>query len=288
MQLRITSRKKLTSLLCALGLISIVAIYPRQTVNFFYSTAVQITDYIHFYGYRPVKSFAIRIPASYTIHGIDVSRWQERIDWQRVAKMRDNGIRLQFAFIKATEGEKLVDPYFSRNWQLSRENGLLRGAYHYFSPSVAAPVQARLFLQTVDFSQGDFPAVLDVEERGKLSAKELRKRVSQWLKMVEKSTGKKPIIYFWMVKITFQRPFPAPGLSAAYCQGPLCGISIVGGLHVVIAHCPRSLYNSNGKGYGACQGTKRACRLTMESHAMSVRPIYRRWRPNFCKSCAFR
>lgn len=112
MQLRITSRKKLTALLCALGLISIVAIYPRQTVNFFYSTAVQITDYIHFYGYRPVKSFAIHIPASYTIHGIDVSRWQERIDWQRVAKMRDNGIRLQFAFIKATEGEKLVDPIF--------------------------------------------------------------------------------------------------------------------------------------------------------------------------------
>lgn len=133
MQLRITSRKKFTVLLCALGLISIVAIYPRQTVNFFYSTAIQIKDYIHFYGYRPVKSFAIRIPASYTIHGIDVSRWQERIDWQRVAKMRDNGIRLQFAFIKATEGEKLVDPDFSRNWQLSRENGLLRGAYHYFS-----------------------------------------------------------------------------------------------------------------------------------------------------------
>lgn len=112
MQLRITSRKKLTSLLCALGLISIVAIYPRQTVNFFYSTAVQIKDYIHFYGYRPVKSFAIRIPASYTIHGIDVSRWQERIDWQRVAKMRDNGIRLQFAFIKATEGESWWTPIF--------------------------------------------------------------------------------------------------------------------------------------------------------------------------------
>lgn len=52
MQLRITSRKKLTALLCALGLISIVAIYPRQTVNFFYSTAIQIKDYIHFYGYR--------------------------------------------------------------------------------------------------------------------------------------------------------------------------------------------------------------------------------------------
>ncbi len=155
MQLRITSRKTHLSIMRSW------ANFHRCNLSasdgeFFYSTAVQITDYIHFYGYRPVKSFAIRIPASYTIHGIDVSRWQERIDWQRVAKMRDNGIRLQFAFIKATEGEKLVDPYFSRNWQLSRENGLLRGAYHYFSPSVAAPVQARLFLQTVDFSQGDF------------------------------------------------------------------------------------------------------------------------------------
>ncbi len=100
--------------------------------------------------------------------------------------MRDNGIRLQFAFIKATEGEKLVDPYFSRNWQLSRENGLLRGAYHYFSPSVSASVQARLFLQTVDFAHGDLPAVLDVEERGKLSAK----RITQAGKSVAKKWSK--------------------------------------------------------------------------------------------------
>lgn len=119
--------KKFTALFCALGLISIVAIYPRQTVNFFWSTAIQIKDYIHFYGYRPVKSFAIRIPANYTIHGIDVSRWQARIDWQRVAKMRDNGIRLQFAFIKATEGEKLVDPYFSRNWRQSHKMAYCAG-----------------------------------------------------------------------------------------------------------------------------------------------------------------
>lgn len=191
MQLRITSRKKFTVLLCALGLISIVAIYPRQTVNFFYSTAIQIKDYIHFYGYRPVKSFAIRIPASYTIHGIDVSRWQERIDWQRVAKMRDNGIRLQFAFIKATEGEKLVDPYFSRNWQLSRENGLLRGAYHYFSPSVSASVQARLFLQTVDFSQRRFPCGTGRRRTGKIIGKRITQAGKSVAKNGRKTYGKK-------------------------------------------------------------------------------------------------
>lgn len=195
MQLRITSRKKLTSLLCALGLISIVAIYPRQTVNFFYSTAVQITDYIHFYGYRPVKSFAIRIPASYTIHGIDVSRWQERIDWQRVAKMRDNGIRLQFAFIKATEGEKLVDPYFSRNWQLSRENGLLRWAYHYFSPSVAAPGSGTIISANGGFLTRRFPCGTGRRRAGKIIGKRITQAGKSGLKMVEKRTGKKPIIY---------------------------------------------------------------------------------------------
>ena len=72
MQLRITSRKKFTVLLCALGLISIVAIYPRQTVNFFYSTAIQIKDYIHFYGYRPVKSFTDR-PVLYSSTIIDLN-----------------------------------------------------------------------------------------------------------------------------------------------------------------------------------------------------------------------
>ena len=99
MQLRLPVEKNSPLYYASLGLISIVAIYPRQTVNFFLFDSS--SDYrLHpFLRLRPVKSFAIRIPASYTIHGIDVSRWQERIDWQRVAKMRDNGIRLQFAFI---------------------------------------------------------------------------------------------------------------------------------------------------------------------------------------------
>ena len=104
--------------------------------------------------------------------------------------MRDNGIRLQFAFIKATEGEKLVDPYFSRNWQLSREMACCAGV------SLFLPVSIRFSSGAIISANGGFltrrfPAVLDVEERGKLSAKELRKRVSQWLKNGRKTYGKK-------------------------------------------------------------------------------------------------
>ena len=45
---------------------------PRHTsdsplLSFFYSSAVQITDYIHFYGYRPVQSFPIRISSTYSL-----------------------------------------------------------------------------------------------------------------------------------------------------------------------------------------------------------------------------
>ncbi len=195
MQLRITQSKKLTSLLCALGLISIIAIYPRQTVNFFYSTAVQIKDYIHFYGYRPVKSFAIRIPASYTIHGIDVSRWQERIDWQRVAKMRDNGIRLQFAFIKATEGEKLVDPYFSRNWQLSRENGMLRWGVSLFLPVGIRFSSGAIISANGGFLTRRFPCRAGRRRTGKIIGKRITQAGKSVAKNGRKTHGKKPIIY---------------------------------------------------------------------------------------------
>ena len=45
------------------------------------------------------------------IHGIDVSRYQGKIDWAAV-----RGAGTQFAFIKATEGGDYVDPRFLENW----------------------------------------------------------------------------------------------------------------------------------------------------------------------------
>ena len=41
------------------------------------------------------------------VHGIDLSRWQGRVDWASV-----RGAGTQFAFIKATEGGDHVDERF--------------------------------------------------------------------------------------------------------------------------------------------------------------------------------
>ncbi|QEC53128.1 lysozyme [Anseongella ginsenosidimutans] len=147
------------------------------------------------YHYKHIGSFGIEIPTRYEVHGIDVSRYQGRIDWEKVAAMESEDIRVSFAFIKATEGMLLVDPHFKRNWRESKEHGILRGAYHYFKPHVNGKVQANLFLNTVKHEPGDLPPVIDVEEIGRLSPEKLRERLLQCLQVIEEDTGVKPIIY---------------------------------------------------------------------------------------------
>ena len=53
------------------------------------------------------------------VQGIDVSYFQDDIDWQKVS---DAGIR--FAFIKATEGGDRLDPKFLANWRGAKAAGM--------------------------------------------------------------------------------------------------------------------------------------------------------------------
>jgi lysozyme len=139
--------------------------------------------------------FGIALPNGFQIHGIDVSRYQTRINWPLVRNMREGDVRIGFAFIKATEGTTLHDPQFERNWRKSREYGIVRGAYHFFRPSQNGARQARHFLSQVKLLPGDMPPVLDVELIGRLTKDELQEEVQQWLNVVEEATGTKPILY---------------------------------------------------------------------------------------------
>lgn len=134
-------------------------------------------------------------PEGYSVCGIDVSRYQGDIDWDKVKSANVGGQNIQFVFIKATEGVSIVDPKFNENFKQVRKVGLLRGAYHYFSPSVTGERQAKHFIQRVHLEHGDLPPVLDVEELGDLSPHDLQKEVSTWLNIVENHYGVKPIIY---------------------------------------------------------------------------------------------
>lgn len=142
--------------------------------------------------------FGIDIPDNYEIHGIDVSWYQNFIDWPSVKRMEVDKVKIGFVFIKATEGLSSEDRRFKRNWSQAKEAGITRGAYHFFLPNKSGKAQAKNFISSVKLEPGDLPPVLDIEKVKGMSASKLRKEVQDWLDVVEDFYGVKPIIYTYV------------------------------------------------------------------------------------------
>jgi lysozyme len=128
---------------------------------------------------------------SSSLKGVDVSKWQKEVDWDQV-----RGADVSFAFVKATQDDYRLDPYFARNWEETKRVGIKRGAYHFFIPAAPVQGQIEMFLNTVTLEAGDLPPVLDVEVIEKhTSPADMRKNMRIWLEAVTKHYGVKPIIY---------------------------------------------------------------------------------------------
>ena len=126
----------------------------------------------------------------YSVHGIDVSSYQGRINWEEVSEHQ-----VRFAFIKATEGVTMRDSRFQRNWQGAQAVGICRGAYHYFHPNYDGARQADLFVRNVPLKAGDLPPVLDVEAPNFHDVAIMRRNVATWLRLIERHYGVRPILY---------------------------------------------------------------------------------------------
>lgn len=142
--------------------------------------------------------------------GIDVSRFQARIDWQRVG-----ATKVAFAFLQASRGsgtDCAVEPtrcgpdeFYDRNYARARENGIRVGPYHRAFTGGDGRLgvkrdsrrEAKVFLAEVgELRRDDLRPVLDVETPfADLDPVELRTWVRNWLTKVEKELGVKPIIY---------------------------------------------------------------------------------------------
>jgi len=150
-----------------------------------------------------VKPYSFRWKALYgdiaypsgSVRGIDISHYQNDIDWTLLRNAKINDVPIQFVFIKATEGSDMLDENFNLNFFNARENAIIRGAYHYFKPITPAIKQAKFYCKQVQLQPEDLPPVLDVEEKGDYSIPQLQKEVLAWLKYVEKHYGVKPILY---------------------------------------------------------------------------------------------
>jgi lysozyme len=146
----------------------------------------------HFVHYA---EFGIDMPVNYPIHGIDVSKYQNSIQWESVRAMNIGHIHICFAFIKATEGLGNEDSFFDRNWRNIKNAGLVRGAYHFFLATKSGKAQAENFINSVDLKSGDLPPVLDIEQTYGVPVDKLQQRAKEWLETIQAYYGVLPIIY---------------------------------------------------------------------------------------------
>ena len=136
-------------------------------------------------------------PWNYPVHGVDVSKYQGVIDWRRL-----KANRVEFAFIKATEGADHSDERFAINWRAAARAGVPRGAYHFYYFCSSATRQANWFIRNVPKSRGALPPVLDMEWnhasrtcKRRPSASTVRRDMQVFLNRVGRHYGQKPVIY---------------------------------------------------------------------------------------------
>lgn len=121
--------------------------------------------------------------------GIDVSKYQGKIDWGKVAKSK----KVKFVYVRATEGTSIKDPNYKSNVDSARKAKLLVGSYHVYSSKTSAYTQFANFKSVVSKKKQDLIPVLDIEgyHCGNLDMA----RVNKLLELMEKEYGAKPMIY---------------------------------------------------------------------------------------------
>lgn len=126
-------------------------------------------------------------------NGIDVSKYQGQIDWEKVA----SDPKIQFVYIKATEGARQVDNKYHDYVDDARKEGLKIGSYHYFIGRKSAKDQFRNFKKHIDKHTQDLIPMVDVEEAGNssISRDELQRNLNEFMQLVKSEYGKYPLLY---------------------------------------------------------------------------------------------
>lgn len=152
------------------------------------------------------------------IYGIDISRHQHekgnkkfKIDWSKLriidlGKISEKKLEgevnypISFMYIKSTEGCTVFNNYYNEDYAQASKHGIKVGTYHFFSTTSSGVAQAQYFLSKSKFRKGNLPAVLDVEPSDaqimRMGGPEaMFKHIRDWMSIVHKRTGVRPILY---------------------------------------------------------------------------------------------
>ncbi len=104
------------------------------------------------------------------VRGIDVSKWQGKINWASVAT--NSVVNVRFAVCRASVGST-IDYTFRCNVEEAANNGIIVGSYHYLNVSTPVGLQATTYIKALrqagmlpgrTLRPGCLPPVLDVED----------------------------------------------------------------------------------------------------------------------------
>ena len=125
--------------------------------------------------------------------GIDVSEWQEEIDWKKVKK---SGV--DFAFVRLAHGAGYIDRMADRNLTNAEAAGVPVGTYVYSTATTASGAlqEAKIAIEKMQGHKISYPVVFDMEYSGTewLSASEKAQLALTFCNEVKKA-GYYPMIY---------------------------------------------------------------------------------------------
>ncbi|MBQ0115547.1 MAG: hypothetical protein KBT10_06725 [Bacteroidales bacterium] len=123
--------------------------------------------------------------------GIDVSRYQKDIDWDELAKDK----RVQYVYVKATEGTSFIDRCYERNISEAHRVGIKVGSYHFLRTNSPIREQFEHFISVANKEDQNLLPLLDVEVHQGWSNQQLRDSVKLFVDLLEDYYGCKPMIY---------------------------------------------------------------------------------------------
>ncbi|MBQ7691523.1 MAG: hypothetical protein IJT30_10105 [Muribaculaceae bacterium] len=130
----------------------------------------------------------VYVPA---VDGIDVSDHQRTIDWDAVARDK----RVQFVYIKATEGATYTSRVYRYNLEHARRAGIKVGSYHFLRTGSRIRDQFDNFSRVVKKHEQDLLPLIDVEVRQGWTNQQVRDSVKLFADLCEQHYGVRPMIY---------------------------------------------------------------------------------------------
>lgn len=153
---------------------------------------VLLLSFLLFISMFPSSALALEPSDDSRYTGIDVSKWQGNINFDRVKAAGVDAV-----YIRSSEGNDYIDPYFEQNYTRAKAAGLDVGFYHYVTAvnTAQARQQAYFFVSTVSGKDYELKLAMDFEALNGLSRQEINDIALTFIESVEEYSQKKALVY---------------------------------------------------------------------------------------------